>query len=148
MKALVQKVKRAKVEVEGKTKGEIDRGFLVFLGVGKDDREKDAEYIASKIFKLRVFEDDAGKMNLDIGAVGGDILLVSQFTLYGDVKGQNRPSFMKAGLPDKAKKMYNRVGELIEKQGIKVEKGVFGAKMKVELINDGPVTIIIESKNE
>jgi len=147
MKAVIQRVMKGKVVVDGRTVGKIGKGFLVFLGVKKGDRDTDVEYIGRKVVNLRVFEDEVGKMNLRLKDVEGEILLVSQFTLHGDTKGQNRPSFIEAAEPKVAEKMYNEVGKVINKEGVKVEKGVFGAKMEVEIVNDGPVTIIIESKN-
>lgn len=145
MKAVVQRVKKAKVVVGKKEVGKIEKGYLVFIGIGEKDREKDIDYLAKKIAKLRIMEDREGKMNLGLKESKGKVLVVSQFTLYGDTKGQNRPSFVKAAGPKRAEKLYNLFIKKIRNLGIGVEKGVFGAKMEVKLINDGPVTIIIES---
>ena len=146
MKAVVQRVLNANLKVDGKLISEIGKGLLVFLGVGQGDEEIDLNKIGSKIHKLRIFEDDNGKMNLSIKDVGGEILLVSQFTLYGDCKGGNRPSFIMAEKPDRANAMYQQMKILLEKEGIVVKMGVFGADMKIDALNDGPVTIILDSK--
>jgi len=146
MRLVVQRVKYASVKVDGEVKGEIEKGFLVLLGVKKGDTEKDLEYCAKKLIGLRVFEDENEKMNLSVGDVNGDFLIISQFTLYGDTKKGNRPSFIMAEEPEKANEMYEAFLEKVKlDSGRKVEKGIFGADMKVELLNDGPVTIIIES---
>ncbi len=147
MRAVVQRVKRAQVKVEGCITGKIEKGILVFLGVGEDDDNKDLEYIADKIINLRIFEDDDDKMNLSVLDVGGNVLVVSQFTLYGDCRKGNRPSYSKAARPQRAQEYYNRFIEyLINKYSIKVESGVFQASMEVDFINDGPVTLMIDSK--
>lgn len=147
MKALVQRVNSAEVKVEGKTTGRIDKGFLIFLGVGKNDTDEDAVKLADKISKLRIFSDENDKTNLNISQVGGDILAVSQFTLYADCR-QNRPSFINAGAPDEANRLYELFSEKCrEFAGCKVEKGIFGADMKVSLENDGPFTVMIETEN-
>ena len=146
MKLVVQRVKYASVKVDGEIKGEINQGFLVLLGVKKGDTEKDLEYCVKKLVGLRVFEDQDGKMNLSIKDINGEFLIISQFTLYGDTKKGNRPSFIMAEEPDKANDMYEKFLEEVKKESSKkVEKGIFGADMKVELLNDGPVTILIES---
>jgi len=145
MKAVVQRVKKARVLVDNKVFGGIDRGYLVFLGIGEDDEEKEVNYLASKIVRLRIMADSEDRMNLNLIDADGKVLLISQFTLYGDAKGQNRPSFIGAARPKKAEKLYNLFIEKLRKSGIGVETGVFGAKMEVELVNDGPVTIIIEA---
>ena len=145
MKIVVQRVKNAKVDVEGKTVGKIDKGFLVLLGVTHEDTEEQADYLAKKLCNLRVFTDENDKMNLSLKDVNGKLLIVSQFTLYADCTSGNRPSFTNAAKPDKAEKLYEYFcKQCEEKYNIEVEKGIFGADMKVELLNDGPVTIIIE----
>lgn len=145
MKIVVQRVKNAKVEVEGKVVGKIDKGFLVLLGVTHNDTEEQADYLAKKLCGLRVFTDEKDKMNLSLKDVGGELLIVSQFTLYADCSQGNRPSFINAAKPDQAEKLYEYFcNQCNQKYNIKVEKGIFGADMKVSLLNDGPVTIIIE----
>ena len=145
MKIVVQRVKNAKVDVEGKTVEKIDKGFLVLLGVTHNDTKEQADYLVKKLCKLRVFRDENDKMNLDLKAVNGKLLIVSQFTLYANCSEGNRPSFIEAAKPDKANELYEYFcKECTEKYGIEVEKGIFGADMKVSLINDGPVTIIME----
>lgn len=144
MKLVVQRVKNAKVEVEGKIVGKIDKGYLVLLGVTHNDTREIADYLVKKICNLRVFEDENGKMNLNIKQVEGELLIVSQFTLYGDCTEGNRPSFTNAAKPDLAKELYEYFCDKCAENDIKVEKGIFGADMKVSLLNDGPVTIIIE----
>ena len=147
MKALVQRVNYGEVKVEGETVGKIQKGFLIFLGVGKNDTEADADKLADKISKLRIFSDENDKINLNITQADGDILVVSQFTLYGDCR-QNRPSFINAGAPDEACRLYEYFAQKCrEIVGCKVEKGVFGADMKVSLENDGPFTVMIETEN-
>ncbi len=145
MRAVVQRVSRAKVSVDGDVKGQIEKGLLVFLGVHRDDEENDLEYIADKVAGLRIFEDEEGKMNLSVEDVGGEILLISQFTLLGDVKKGKRPSFIEAARPDKGDEYYEKCIELLKAKGIHVEKGQFGAHMMIDNINDGPVTIMIDS---
>lgn len=145
MKIVVQRVKNAKVEVEGKTVGKIEKGFLVLLGVTHEDTEEQADYLSKKLCNLRVFTDENDKMNLSLKDVNGELLIVSQFTLYADCTQGNRPSFINAAKPDKAEKLYEYFcRQCKEKYNVKVEKGIFGADMKVSLLNDGPVTIIIE----
>jgi len=147
MRAVVQRVKRAEVRVEGSITGKIEKGILVLLGVGEDDENKDMEYMADKIMNLRIFEDDNDKMNLSVLDVGGNVLVVSQFTLYGDCRKGNRPSYSTAARPEKAKAYYDKFIEYISnKYGIKVESGVFQASMEVDFINDGPVTLMLDSK--
>ncbi len=146
MRLVIQRVKYASVKVDGELKGKIDKGFMVLFGVKKGDTEKDLEYCVKKLVGLRVFEDENGKMNLSIKDIEGDFLIISQFTLYGDTKKGNRPSFIDAEDPDKANEMYEKFLEEVKNaSGRRVEKGVFGADMKVELLNDGPVTILVES---
>ena len=145
MKIVVQRVKNAQVDVEGKTVGKIDKGFLVLLGVTHNDTEEQADYLAKKLCNLRVFTDENDKMNLSLKDINGKLLIVSQFTLYADCTSGNRPSFTNAAKPDKAEKLYEYFcKQCEEKYDIEVKKGIFGADMKVELLNDGPVTIIIE----
>ena len=144
MKLVVQRVKNAKVDVENKTVGSIEKGFLVLLGVTHTDTKEVADYLVKKLCNLRVFEDENGKMNLSIKDVKGKLLIVSQFTLYADCTGGNRPSFINAAKPEIAKELYEYFCKECENKGIEVEKGIFGADMKVSLLNDGPVTIILE----
>ena len=144
MKLVVQRVKEAKVEVNEKVVGKINKGFLVLIGVTHEDKKEQADYLVKKLCNLRVFEDKNGKMNLGLKDIEGELLIVSQFTLYADCSNGNRPSFTNAARPEKANELYEYFCKECEKNDIKVEKGIFGADMKVSLINDGPVTIIIE----
>lgn len=144
MKLVIQRVKNAKVDVDGKTVGKIEKGFLVLLGVTHTDTEQTADYLVKKLCNLRVFEDENGKMNLSIKDVDGKLLIVSQFTLYADCSGGNRPSFVNAAKPEFANELYEYFCNKCKDTGIEVEKGIFGADMKVNLLNDGPVTIILE----
>lgn len=144
MKALIQRVKQASVTVDGKEISKIEKGFLVLIGITHTDTEKEADFIAKKVTNLRVFEDENGKMNLSLKDVGGELLIVSQFTLYGDCTSGNRPSFTEAAKPDIANPLYEYFCTKCEETGIEVKKGIFGADMKVSLINDGPVTLMIE----
>ncbi len=146
MRAVIQRVTRASVTVDGKIAGEIGAGLMALLGVGKDDTDEDARYIADKIANLRIFEDDRGKMNLSLLDVGGSVLVVSQFTLFGDCTKGRRPSFMRAADPEEAKRLYERVIELLGQAGAQTAEGVFQATMEVELVNSGPVTILLDSK--
>lgn len=146
MRAVVQRVRRAKVTVSGEIIGEIGHGLLVLLGVGQGDSEADADYLAGKIIGLRVFEDDAGKMNRAVGEVGGGMLVVSQFTLYGDVRRGRRPSFDDAARPEKARALYEYFVARIRAAGLPCETGRFQEMMAVELVNDGPVTILVDSE--
>lgn len=145
MRALVQRVSRAAVRVGGETVGEVQKGYLVLLGVKPGDSEDVAVKLAAKIAKLRVFEDGAGKMNLDVRQVQGSCLVVSQFTLYGSVKDGNRPGFSYAARPEVAEPLYERFCAAMSEQGVPVATGTFGAMMEVELVNDGPTTIWIDS---
>ena len=145
MKAVVQRVSKAAVEVEGRTVGAIGRGFLVLVGVEEGDNDADAGYLAGKIANLRIFNDDRGKMNLSLGDVAGEVLVVSQFTLSADTRRGNRPSFTKAASPEEGERLYEVFVTDLRGLGVKVATGVFGAKMAVSLLNDGPVTIIIDS---
>lgn len=144
MKLVIQRVKHAKVEVENEIVGKIGQGFLVLLGVGPEDTKETANYLVQKLIKLRIFEDENGKINLALKDINGELLIVSQFTLYADCTSGNRPSFTNAAKPDKANELYEYFIEQCKKENVKVECGVFGADMKVELLNDGPVTIILE----
>ena len=145
MKIVVQRVKNAKVEVDEKVVGKIGKGFLVLLGITHDDTKEIADYLVKKLCNLRVFEDENEKMNLGLKDVDGELLIISQFTLYADCSKGNRPSFISAAKPEKAEELYNYFCEKCNKEyELKVEKGIFGADMKVSLLNDGPVTIIIE----
>ena len=145
MKIVIQRVREAQVEVENKIVGSIGKGFLVLVGITHTDTEKEADYLANKLCKMRIFEDENGKMNLSLKDVGGELLIVSQFTLYADCAKGNRPSFIEAARPEQATPLYEYFCKKCEEQGIKVEKGVFGAHMEVSLLNDGPVTIVLES---
>jgi len=146
VRAVVQRVKRACVTVDGAVVGKIDKGFLVLLGVSSDDTEADARYCVEKILNLRVFEDSEGKMNLSLLDIGGELLAVSQFTLYGDTRRGRRPSFIGAAPPGEANRLYEYFVSECRKQVDRVETGKFQAMMDVELINDGPVTILIDSQ--
>lgn len=146
MRVVVQRSKKASVTVDGQTIGEITKGFVLLVGITHSDTTEDAKYVAEKIVNLRVFEDQEGKMNLSLSQVGGEILSISQFTLYGDCRKGRRPNFMEAAHPDHASVIYDQFNQLLRDQGVKVETGQFGAMMDVALINDGPVTLIIESK--
>jgi len=147
MRAVVQRVTNADVKIDGRVNGKIDDGLLVLLGVGNGDTEEDMKYIADKIIKLRIFSDENDKINLSLEDVGGSMLVISQFTLYGDCSHGRRPYFGNAMEPVSANEMYEKFVAYIRKQGIHIETGEFGADMKVSLTNDGPVTIILESKN-
>lgn len=145
MRALVQRVSRASVEVGGEEVARIGRGFLVLLGVGEEDGEAEAAWLARKVAGLRLFEDNAGKMNLGLADVEGAVLAVSQFTLYGDARKGRRPSFTRAARPEQAQALYERFCTIVEEDGTKVERGVFQAHMEVALVNDGPVTIWLDT---
>ena len=145
MKAVVQRVKNTELRVDGELISEIPFGLTVFLGVKVGDTEKEAAYLAKKIAGLRIFEDENGKMNLSVKDVGGEVLLVSQFTLYGDASHGNRPSFTLAERPEKAEPLYEYTVNELGRYGITVKKGVFGADMKISQLNDGPVTILLEA---
>lgn len=148
MRAVIQRVSQAKVVVDENTVGQIGKGFMILLGVHEQDTQADVDYLVGKISKLRVFEDDQQKMNRSIIDVGGEILSISQFTLFADTKKGNRPSFVQAAKPDTAIPLYEAFNEGLRQAGIPVETGIFGADMKCHLVNDGPVTIIIDSQNK
>ncbi|RRJ67080.1 D-tyrosyl-tRNA(Tyr) deacylase [Paenibacillus oralis] len=145
MKIVAQRCRQARVTVEGETTGSIGRGLMLLVGVTHGDTERDAAYLAEKIAGLRIFEDEAGKMNLSVLDIGGAILSVSQFTLYGDCRNGKRPSFTAAARPETAEPLYERFNALLREKGLTVETGKFGADMDVELVNWGPVTLILDS---
>jgi D-tyrosyl-tRNA(Tyr) deacylase len=145
MKFVIQRVKEAAVNVNNEAVGSIGHGLLVFVGVSDSDDKKIADKMVDKMTKLRIFDDENGKTNLSISDVGGEFLIISQFTLYADCKKGNRPSFIKAGKPDKANELYEYIISEVGKKGFKTEHGIFGADMKVSLINDGPFTILLDS---
>lgn len=146
MRAVVQRVTRAKVTVNAGVTGEIGAGLMILLGVGRTDNPESASYLAEKIANLRIFSDDAGKMNLSLLEVGGSALVVSQFTLYGDTRGGRRPSYIQAAPPDEANCIYEEFVRAMRAFGVPVQTGVFQAHMQVELVNDGPVTILLDSE--
>lgn len=148
MRAVVQRVKKSRVIVEGRLVGEINKGVNVLLGISKEDTIEDLKYIKDKIINLRVFEDENDKMNLSLLDIKGDILAISQFTLYGDCRKGRRPNFMNAMGGDEAKALYEEFVKMLKESGLKVETGEFGAHMNVEIENDGPVTILLDSKKE
>lgn len=148
MRALIQRVSQSRVVVQGEVTGQVQRGLLVLLGVAVADEEKQLKWMANKIVGLRIFEDDAGKMNLSLADVGGEMLVVSQFTLFGDCRKGRRPSFIEAAAPEKAEAMYDQFVDYVRAQGITVATGRFRTHMEVELTNDGPVTIWIDSEEK
>ena len=148
MRAVVQRVKSAEVYVDDRLTGKINKGLLVFVGVGRGDSEEDVSYLTSKLPELRIFEDASGKFNLSLKEIGGEILIVSQFTLYGDVRKGRRPSFTEAEEPASAKNLYNRLVDRLNEQGIPVQTGEFQARMEVHLVNDGPVTLWLDSRGK
>ncbi|MBP7049677.1 MAG: D-tyrosyl-tRNA(Tyr) deacylase [Phycisphaerae bacterium] len=145
MRAVIQRVSEARVEVEGKVVGQVGPGLLVYLGVGQGDTEADVQFMAEKLAHLRIFADEAGKMNRSVIDIGGGVLLVSNFTLHGDCRKGRRPGFDGAADPAVAEGLYEKVAQVISKQGVPVEKGVFGAHMHVTSVNDGPVTFLLDS---
>ena len=145
MRAVVQRVTYSSVEVDGVIVGEINKGFNVLLGISKEDTEEDMKYIKDKIINLRIFSDENDKMNLSLLDIQGELLLISQFTLYGDARKGRRPNFMNALGGEEAKSFYDKFVEIMKETGLKVETGIFGADMKVDIKNDGPVTILLES---
>lgn len=146
MRAVIQRVIKGSVSVEGREISAINRGMLVLLGVGREDKAEDVQYIADKLAGLRIFADDAGKMNLSLFDIKGEILAVSQFTLYGDARKGRRPSFSEAALPGSAESLYEQLISELKSRGFTVKTGIFGADMQLGLINDGPVTILLDSK--
>ena len=146
MRAVIQRVDEARVTVDGIVVGKISKGLLVFLGITTDDGEDDLTFLKRKILNLRIFPDSDGKMNLSLVDTGSAVLLVSQFTLYGDCRKGNRPSFIRAAAPDRARALYQELIRQLRSENIKVESGEFQAMMKVDLVNDGPVTLILDSK--
>lgn len=146
MRAVIQRALEGQVTVDNKIIGQIGRGLVILVGVGKGDSDKDIEYIADKAVNLRIFEDESGKMNLSVLEIQGEILAVSQFTLYGDARKGRRPSFSESALPDQGLDMFDRVVERMRAARLKVETGEFGADMQVKIINDGPCTIILDSQ--
>ena len=146
MRAVVQRVSSASVEVDGKVISQIGTGFLALIGIGRDDTEEDCALMASKIAGLRIFNDEAGAMNLSLADVGGQVLAVSQFTLHGDARKGRRPSFIDAAPGDVAEPLFDRVVALLRREGMTIATGEFGAKMRVSLVNDGPVTILLDSR--
>lgn len=146
MRAVVQRVSEASVSVKGCKVAEIGRGLLVLLGVSQDDADGDADYMAGKIGGLRIFDDPEGKLNLSVADCGGSVLLVSQFTLYGDCRTGRRPSFTRAAAPEAAERLYEAVAERLRGMGLSVQTGRFGAGMSVALVNDGPVTLLLDSQ--
>lgn len=148
MRAVVQRVKSASVKVDGRITGEIQAGYLVLLGVSREDTDKEAQYMADKVAGLRIFTDEAGKFNLSLVDVGGSVLVVSQFTLYGDARGGRRPSFTEAAGAELGNLLYEAFMQKLREKGFEVRSGEFGAHMDVELINDGPVTILLDSSRQ
>lgn len=149
MIAVIQRVSEAKVTIDGEIKGQIGIGFLVLLGITHTDADEDLDWLAKKIIGMRIFSDQEGKMNLDLAAMNGNILLISQFTLHASTKKGNRPSFLEAARPETAIPLYNKmIARLSQEMGKNIESGIFGADMKVALTNDGPVTIILDSNNK
>ena len=146
MRAVIQRVREARVDVGPQTVGQISEGLMVLIGAGQHDDEKDAAYIAKKIGDLRIFSDEQGLMNLSVADVQGEVLAVSQFTLYGDCRKGRRPSFVHALEPEKAEQLFDRVCSLLRERGLRVSTGRFGADMQVHLINDGPVTLLVDSE--
>lgn len=144
MRIVLQRVSSASVAVDGEITGSIGKGYLVLLGVGQNDSEEDCRRLADKIINLRIFSDENDKINLSLSDVGGSLLIVSQFTLYADCRKGNRPNFIQAGKPDEAERLYNYFSDYCRSKGKHVETGVFGADMKVELVNDGPFTVVLE----
>lgn len=146
MRFIIQRVTKASVTVDGNVTGQIEKGFLVLIGVSEDDTKEIADKMIKKLIGMRIFEDENGKTNLALADVGGSLLLVSQFTLYADCKKGNRPSFIKAGNPQMAEEMYNYIIEQCKKEVENVQVGIFGADMKVQLLNDGPFTVLLDSQ--
>ena len=148
MRAVVQRVSQAKVTVAGQTVGEISTGLVSLLGIARDDEHSDADYLADKLLHLRIFSDEQGKMNLSLFDISGEMLVISQFTLYGDARKGRRPSYIEAAEPEKANALYDYLVEQVRNSGIKTATGVFQAMMQVSLVNDGPVTILLDSRKK
>lgn len=148
VRVVIQRSKKASVSINQEIVGAIDQGFVLLVGIGEEDTQEDVEYLVRKISKMRIFEDDEGKMNLSLADVGGEILSISQFTLHANTKKGNRPSFIEAARPEQAIPLYDAFNQQLREQGFKVEVGQFGADMQVSLVNDGPVTILIDSKQK
>lgn len=148
MRVVIQRVSEASVVVNNETIGKIEKGLALLIGIGEDDDQKDVDYIVRKVGKMRIFEDEEGKMNLSLNEVGGSILSISQFTLHADTKKGNRPSFVYAAKPEKAIPLYESVNDGLRQEGFNVQTGEFGANMQIALVNDGPVTILVDSKNK
>lgn len=148
MRVVLQRVQKAMVRTDHRTVGQINRGLLILAGLDPEDERQDLEWMARKVLNMRIFDDEAGNMNKSVVDVKGEVLIVSQFTLHASTKKGNRPSFTKAAAPDLAERLYNDFTEIMRSSSLKVEYGVFGAHMEVELINDGPVTIMMDSKNK
>jgi D-tyrosyl-tRNA(Tyr) deacylase len=146
LRIVIQRVSNAQVQVDGQVTGKAGKGLLILVGFAPDDNIEDIEYLVQKVLNLRIFEDDMGKMNLSVLEIGGDILSVSQFTLYGDVRKGRRPSFTQAAEPERANEFYEIFNKKLGESGLNIETGVFGGDMKVSLVNDGPVTILLDSK--
>ncbi|ALS23194.1 MULTISPECIES: D-aminoacyl-tRNA deacylase [Paenibacillus] len=146
MRVVLQRSKNAAVTVDGQTVGKISHGLVLLVGIADGDTEQDAAYIAEKVAGLRIFDDQAGRMNLSVLETGGQVLSISQFTLYGDCRKGRRPNFMGAARPEHAEPLYDRFNDLLRERGLQVETGRFGARMDVSLVNDGPVTLIVESR--
>jgi len=146
MRAVVQRVTEASCKVDGQVTGRIGRGLLVLLGVGKEDGQQDIDYIVDKVMHLRIFGDEQDKMNLDVRQAGGGVLLISQFTLYGDCRKGRRPDFSSAGRPDAAEALYEQTIAALREKGIEVQTGTFAAMMEIACVNDGPVTMLLDSK--
>lgn len=147
MRAVIQRVSRASVRVEDRITGSIEKGLLVFVGVGPDDTEADIAWVADKVVNLRLFEDADGKMNRSVTDIGGSVLLISQFTLFGDCRKGRRPDFSAAGDPETARRLYEKTIAAIAEKGVPVQTGIFAAHMHIDSLNDGPVTLILDSKN-
>lgn len=148
MRAVIQRVSEARVDIEGEMEGEIGPGLLVLLGIEEEDGQEDVDYLVRKVSKMRIFEDDEGKMNLSVQDIDGAVLSISQFTLHADTKKGNRPSFIEAAKPEVSEPLYEKFNEGLKDTGLPVETGEFGADMQVHLVNDGPVTILVDSKNK
>jgi D-aminoacyl-tRNA deacylase len=148
MRAVLQRVSEARVRVDGEVVGEIGAGLMILLGVGREDAETDLRYLVEKVAGLRIFEDDEGKMNRSVAEIGGEVLVVSQFTLYGDCRKGRRPGFSAAAQPERANQLYLEFASQLQIRGLTVATGVFQADMQVELINDGPVTMLLDSRKE